>query len=228
MRSGPVKEIAMRSIALAALAALCVSNSAIAAPSTAGRTVFEVLRNGQPFGRHSVVVSGADGNLRAQTNVALRVGAGPVTLYHYEQACIETWNSGALSALECSTLKEGRRTRVRAATQAGQLRVTGSRGDVVFAPGALPTSWWTRPPTSIDSMIDTETGARMPLRVTRVGRESFVAGGQTIQADHIRVQGTLAVDLWYDVQGRWVGCAFTIRGQHIEYRLETPLGNAPA
>ncbi|GAM99312.1 hypothetical protein U91I_02960 [alpha proteobacterium U9-1i] len=77
-------------------------------------------------------------------------------------------------------------------------------------------------------MIDAETGARMPISVTRVGRETRNVGGASIQTDHIRVRGTLTVDLWYDLSGRWVGCAFTVRGQRIEYRLTTPLTAAPA
>jgi len=218
----------MRTLALAAIACLSFTNGAQAAPSSAGRLEFEVLRNGEPFGRHTVVVSGSGPNLRAQTNVVLRAGAGPVTLYRYEQSCSETWNSGALAAIDCNTLKDGRRTRVRGAVQGSELRITGARGEMEFALDIAPTSWWTRPAVYARSMLNTETGDLMAMRVTRMGRETIDAGGERIQADRVRVQGTLAVDLWYDAQGRWVGCAFTVRNQRIEYRLASPLSAAPS
>ncbi len=47
-----------------------------------------------------------------------------------------------------------------------------------------------------------------------MGRENFTLDGRTIQADRVRVQGTLTSDLWYDAEGRWVGCAFTAGPAH--------------
>ncbi|MGE0595524.1 MAG: DUF6134 family protein [Hyphomonadaceae bacterium] len=218
----------MRIAAFAALAAFGLASTASAAPSTAGRTEFEVLRNGQPFGRHVVQVSGSGGAFSVRSEVNLRVGAGPVTLYRYEQACRETWRDGALSSLECSTLKDGRRTQVSAQIEGAALNVSGADGARDFPPEAWPTTWWTRPPTDVDFMLNTETGTRMPVQVTRIGRETIEVGGAQIEADRYRVRGTLTVDLWYDSAGRWVGCTFTARGQRISYRLASARTAAPA
>lgn len=213
---------------LFALAAFCLAGEAAASPTEPGRIEFEVLRNGQPFGRHVVSVSGTGDELRAQNQVVLRAGVGPVTVFRYEQSCAEIWRGGVLVGLDCVTLKEGRRTQVRAELREGRLRVAGA-GEARFFPlGAFPTTWWTRPPRNADTLLDTETGAAMPVRVTRLGRETIEVGGQRVAADRIRVQGSLAVDLWYDTEGRWIGCAFTARGQEITYRLTSPLGEAPA
>jgi hypothetical protein len=190
--------------------------------------VFDVTRNGQPFGRHTIAVTGAGDDLRAQSEVAFRVTAGPMTVYRLEQTCTEVWTDGALSGLSCTTLKDGRRTRVRAEQRDGRLRVSGAGGEHWFPLSAMPASWWTRPPSEAVTMIDTQTGAPMRVRVTHMGRETIEAGGHRIEAERIRVQGALTVDLWYDDQGRWVGCAFTTRGQNIRYRLASPLSGLPA
>jgi|SRR5215510_3216972 len=218
----------MRSLALAAVAAICLSSAATASPSGVGRTVFDVTRNGQPFGRHIIAVTGSGGDLRAQSEVAFRVDVGPMTMFRLEQTCTEVWSSGELSGLSCNTLKDGRRTRVRGEVRDGRLLVTGAGGEHWFPLGASPTSWWTRPPTDATTLIDTQTGAPIRVRVTRMGREMIMVGGQRILADRIRVQGALTADLWYDQRGRWVGCAFTARGQHIVYRLASPLSGLPA
>lgn len=205
-----------------------LATPAQAAPSTAGQVEFEVLRNGQPFGRQVVRVSGADGRFNVESRADLSVAVGPVTVFRYEHVCSEAWDGGVLARLNCSTLRDGRRTRVQAVRDGDELRVTGTQGETEFPLGALPTSWWTKPAANVTSMIDTETGARMPLRVSHLGRETIEAGGAWIEADRVRVQGTVSVDLWYDAQGRWVGCAFATRGQRIVYRLATPRAAGPA
>ena len=226
-RSGE-KEIAMRSLSLAALAALFLATGAVAEPSDSGRLVFDVTRNGHPFGRHTIVVSDAGDALRAQSHVSLRANAGPITVFRLEQTCSEIWSGGVLADLNCSTLKDGRRIQVRGTLQNGRLRIIGVDGENSFPPGAFPTSWWTRPPEGAITLVDTQTGEPMRVRVTNMGRDSIEVGGRHIQADRVRVQGTLTVDLWYDAEGRWVGCEFTARGQHVQYRLATPLNSAPA
>lgn len=217
----------MRSLALAALAAIFVSSAASAAPSSAGRTEFEVFRNGEPFGRHVITVMAAGDNLRAQSSVQLSAGMGPLVMFRLEQTCSETWSNGALARLTCSTLKDGRRTRVRAERRGGQLRVVGASGERLVSGQALPASWWSKPPEGA-TLINTETGEPMRAHVTNMGRETIAVAGRRIEADRVHVQGSVTGDLWYDASGRWVACRFSARGQNIEYRLATPLANAPA
>lgn len=204
---------------------------ALAAPSSTGRLEFEVTRNGAPFGSHIIVVTDGEEGFQVSSNVNLRVRLGPITAFRLEQTCSETWRGGALLALRCSTLKDGRRVEITGAREDGALtvRIGRSPGEIErFAHDAIPTSWWTKPPVGIDSMLNTETGKPMPVRITRMGREQIEVGGRTIETERLRVVGTLTMDLWYDSEGRWVGCAFTARGQHVEYRLASPLSSAPA
>lgn len=219
----------MRSLALAAIAAaLLVSAPASAVPSGAGRIAFDVTRNGQPFGRHTITVSGAEADLRAVSTVSLRATLGPLTAYSLEQTCSERWARGALTSLVCSTIKDGRRTQVRAEMVNGRLRVTGASGEHWFPATAFPSSWWTRPPLNTRTLIDTQTGSPIQVRITNMGRDTIEVAGQRITAERIRVTGSISADLWYDTQGRWVGCNFRARGQNIAYRLATPLNSAPA
>lgn len=219
----------MRSLILAALSALSLSAAtATATPSEIGRLSFDVTRNGQPFGRHSIVVTGAGESLRAQSNVALRANVGPLTVFRLEQTCTENWRGGVLAGIDCSTLKDGRRVRVRGAQADGRLRISGAEGETWFPLSAFPTSWWTKPPSGQVTMIDTQTGEAMPVRVSSLGRSTAVIDGREIPVERVRVAGTLTMDLLYDLEDRWVGGSFTARGQRVEYRLTTPLDAAPA
>ena len=107
------------------------------------------------------------------------------------------------------------------------LQVTGVDGARSFPLGTLPATWWQRPRAS-GSMIDTQNGRPIRVTVEHLGRETITVAGRQVQAEHVRVMGTVTADLWYDTQGRWVGCTFNYRGQRVQYRLVSPIEAAPA
>lgn len=209
--------------ALLVLAGSLFCTPAVAAPSAPGRVEFEVLRQGRPFGRHVVTVTERNGELVADSHARLRADLGPLTLFRYEQTCRETWRDGVLISLRCTTRRNGRGANVEAARADGVMRVTGGAAPLSLPLTTLPSNWWSRPPVSVRELINTETGDRMPVRITSMGREEH----NGVSANRVRVQGTLTLDLWYDDAGRWIGCAFTAEGQHVEYRLVSPVAAAP-
>jgi len=213
---------------LALSLAMALMPSPAAAGTSTGRVEFELYRSGHVFGRQSVTVSERGGALVAEINAALHAGLGPVTLFSYTQQCRETWRGGALASLSCSTRKNGRNMNVSGAAANGVISISGISARTDFPLSTLPTSWWTRPPLSTREMINSETGERLPVRVSLVGRETIVTNGVRMSTDRIRVQGTVSVDLWYDDAGHWVGCAFTAQGQHITYRLLSAPADGPA
>ncbi|MBI1360249.1 MAG: hypothetical protein GC155_08190 [Alphaproteobacteria bacterium] len=215
-------------LAAAWVAAAAGALQASAEAPTPGRIDFEVLRGGAHFGDQGVEVTRTASGVVARTSADLRAGFGPLTLFHYTQNCRETWVGDTLSGLACSTLKNGKRTEVDVAPAENGLQVTAGKTSQTFPANALPTSWWRRPPPGQYEMINTETGEPLPVTVTRIGEETINIGGARIVADHVRVSGTLTVDLWYDADGHWVDCAFTASGQHMTYRLKSNPGEAPS
>ncbi len=215
----------MRTVLL--ILAMLVAAPTAGAATAPGRLEFSVTRNGEPFGTHSVVVTEANGELSVRNEVSLRAGVGPLTVFRFEHECTERWRAGALQAMQCETLEDGRRTELTASRTASGIRVTGPSGATTFPADSLPTTWWTTSVLSRNRLIDAETGEAMPITVTRRGTETLTIGGQSVRTTRYLVQGTLAMDIWYDDQGRWVRTAFTARNQRIEYRLTSPLSAAP-
>jgi hypothetical protein len=213
-------------VLLLALALLVSAPSAFAA-TAAGRLEFNVTRNGEAFGTHTVTVTGAGGDLTVRNTARLRANIGPITVFRFDHSCTERWRQGALQGLECTTREGDETSDVRAVRTADGLRVTGPSGAQVFSPDALPTTWWTQTVLSRSRLIDAETGEAMPIRVRTIGSETLTIAGQRVQTTRYRVQGTIAMDIWYDGAGRWVRAAFTARGQNIEYTLVSPLSAAP-
>jgi hypothetical protein len=216
----------MLKIALAALAVLAATSTANAAAGP-GRLQFEVLRNGQPFGTHEFVVTNASGVARVEERARLAAKVGPLTVFRYEHDCTATWSNQALTTLGCSTLKDGKRTRISGERQGENFVVQGGRGARTIDAETPPTIFITLDLLDSGAFIDTETGQVRDVQVTRVGSETIEVAGQPVEAQRYRISSSLTMDLWYDSEGRWVKGAFTARGQNIEYRLASPISAAP-
>ncbi len=172
---------------------------------------FDVYRNGAPFGEHVVSFDEkADGALQVQVEIELRVGFGPLTVFRYEHESEEVWVGDDLVSLTASTLKDGERVRF-------SLSNDDERYETVA--GLMPSSHWSGYPPGLPAVLNTETGEPMPVEIEELGLETIQTATGPVEARRIRMVGSVAVDLWYDLDGRWVGCAFSIRGQDIEYRL---------
>jgi hypothetical protein len=205
------------------------AGQACADPAKPGRVEFEVLRGGEHFGNQSVTVTASDGAFAVKTAASLKATIGPITVFSYKQQCDEAWRGAALAGLKCSTVRDGKTTIVESTHSTSGIKVSGEKKKVSdFSAEAWPSTWWTKPKLGSYDLINTETGKPMPVSVTHLGKDTRRVAGQQIQADHIRVAGTLTVDLWYDDAGRWVDCAFSASGQKMTYRLLSPISDAPA
>lgn len=178
--------------------------------------VFDVYRNGSLFGEHAVRFEQLPGGeLQVDIDVELRVGFGPVTVFRYQHAADEVWADGALQSLQASTLKDGDRERFTLRRRPdGHVDIDG---DIVEA--LHPSSHWSGYTPGVPAVLNTETGEPMAVEIEDLGVGTVATADGVIEARHLRMTGTVAVDLWYDATGRWVGCAFTIGDQDIVYRL---------
>ena len=181
---------------------------------------FNVLRKGKPFGTHTVSFSGdADGTLQARSLVELTAKFGPITVFQYDLDTTETWQDGALVALEGTGDNDGKEGYVSAKLEGDVLKVKGSAYTGNAPADITPSSHWNIDEVRSDQILSTETGALLDVKVTKIGNETVSVGNQSVQADHYRLVSDLTVDLWYDDQGRWVKLSFETRGQQIDYIL---------
>lgn len=189
-------------------------------PKAGDVIAFNVLRQGQPFGTHTVRFDTApDGALEARTIVELKAGLGPITLYNYELDATEIWKNGELVGITGKVNDDGNRGSVTATVKGGALAVDGTGFKGTAPTDAVPASHWNYIQTRAGRLVSTEDGEIINVETTRQGRENIEAGGETIAANKYRLDSDIDVDLWYDEAGRWVKLAFSVRGQQIEYVL---------
>ena len=181
---------------------------------------FDVLRQGKPFGSHTVSFDrDAHGRLIARSKVDLKAGLGPITLFRYNLDATEVWQNGELVSLEGRVNDDGEKGQVEAEREGKMLDVNGTefQGDVDGK--ILPSSHWNFAQTRASELLSTEDGEILKVSVSDQGIETIEAAGEPIQATKYLMDSDIDVTLWYDETGRWVKLAFTARGQNIEYVL---------
>lgn len=178
--------------------------------------VFDVYRNDTPFGEHAVRFGETgSGDLRVEIDIELTAGFGPITVFRYEHEAEEVWRDGRMASLEAATLKDGDWTRVDVERTGPDTIVSGSM-ELAYLP---PSSHWRGYSAGTGRILNTETGEPMPIEIEDLGMERIETASGMVDARRIRMSGTLTVDLWYDADGRWVGCEFEARDQTIRYVL---------
>jgi len=188
-------------------------------PSDGDRIVFDVLRNGQPFGRHSVVFRESEGRLEVATDIELKASFGPLTLFHYIHQSTETWKGGQLAGVRARTKKDGRWSELAAEAVQGGLRIMGVAFRGVRPGLVIPSSHWNLRQMLQTEMLSTETGEMLPMKVVDQGVETVRTAIGDVRARRYLVRSQMDATFWYDDQGRWVKCAFLTEGQSIEYVL---------
>jgi len=191
-------------------------------PSPGDEISFKVLRKGNPFGTHIVRFGETtDGALTATSDVDLKAGFGPITVFRYALDSRETWRDGMLVGLDGDLKVDDREGRVDAQAVGGSLIVDGTEFNGEVPLGILPSSHWNVRQTMAEQLISTEDGEIIDVEMRSMGRETIEAGGTRIEANRFLMDSDIDVDLWYDDEGRWVKLAFEVRDQEIEYVLNT-------
>jgi hypothetical protein len=208
-------------------AGVVLGTAPVAAAAEPGRVEFDILRNGRVTGTHSVEVTKVGDVATARVRIDMAGRIGPIA-FSYTHRCMETWRGALLQALDCTDQEGGKApVIVRAIVKGGGLEVSGAGAAVMAPAGIAPCSWWRASLMRQSQMIDTRTGKLTPLAIQRVGESSVATAAGPVMATHYRLRGKSNADVWYDAQGRWVRLTYKAGGQTFEYRLKSPLANAP-
>jgi hypothetical protein len=189
-----------------------------------GRLAFDVIREGDRIGTHTMRFTQSGGQLTIETEVAMDVGVGPLKLFRYRHHAVERWQDGRFAALDTRTDDDGTPVWVQAVRQPDAVRILAARGSRTAPPlllpaGSLPLTHWniavTRAP-----LFDPQDGVAAQERVVACGPSAVAcADGSKVRADRFDFTGKAALSDWYDAQSTWTALRATVKdGSILEYR----------
>jgi hypothetical protein len=183
------------------------------------RLAFRLIRHGSEIGRHIVTFERQGDVLSVHVAVDALVSFISIPIVRYRHRVVETWQAGMLVELVGDTDKNGQREWVNARRTGQGLVVLGSRTPRYVAPEpAFGTTYWNK--HMLDGpMISLEDGVLLRPQVALSRSEPIpLASGTMIMADHYKLSGAFAVDLWYDQSDTWAGMAFAVAdGSSVHY-----------
>lgn len=218
-------EMTRRDLGLAGLASCLVAPAAFAQEKAppGGRISFDIWRNGDRIGTHTVRFQGKPCFGVATISARMLVKLGPVPLFHYAHDATETWDGGHFVSLQSRSVTGGKVETVVASHSAEGVRIVRSGGATLLAPAtALPLTHWNRDALH-GPMFNPQTGVLVRESLSRVGGEGVkMADGSPIACTGYRMTGDAEITDWYDTDGVWSA----LRGKGpdgstIEYRRTT-------
>ena len=191
-------------------------------PSEDTEIRYNIFRKGKPFGTHVTRFElGEDGAFEVDHEIELKAKIGPVTVYKYSHTATEVWDENRLIALRGETRKNGDEILVTAAAEGDVLAVSGTNFSGEVDADIVPATHWNIRQMFEGGILSTEGGQTLDVVVEELGRETLTIAGERVETTKFSLASDLTVFLWYDDTGRWVKCAFTARGQNIDYELQS-------
>lgn len=177
---------------------------------------FDIFRKGDRIGFHAVdVAETADGGVRVDTRIAMKVKLGPIPVFAYEHVSTEIWRDGKLQSVESTTDNNGKDETLRVTRDGDVLVIDGTRFKGPAPSDVIPSSYWNKAIVSATTLLDTQNGRLIDVKIANLGKTPSPTG---VPAEQHRLTGSVDLNLWYD-GARWVGADFVVRGQALTYRL---------
>lgn len=182
---------------------------------------FRVLLDGEEIGWHRYVVRGDGEGTEVESRAQFDVRFLFINAYRYRHEARERWRGACLDELESRTETNGSVERVAASTRESALVVDGPSGDARLTGCVMSFAYWDPRILRAGSLLNSQTGALLPVRVDDRGTERVRVAGRSIPATRHRLSAPdLQIDLWY-ADGRWVALeAPTPGGRMLRYELK--------
>jgi hypothetical protein len=196
-----------RSLMLAA-PALLTGGAVLAAVPPGNRIAFAVTRNDSAIGTHAIDFTRDGGDVRVAIAIDFAVRFLGITAFRYTHRNTELWRGDRLLSIASTTDNNGTPLSVKARANGSGIAVEGTEAGTYLAPiEAISTSYW-HGAFLRGQKIDTQGGRLLTTSLRRVGEETVTVAGRPTPATRWRIDGDLALDIWYDGAGTWSGLRF--------------------
>jgi len=181
---------------------------------------FRVLLDDREVGWHRYVVRGDGDSTEVDSQAQFDVRFLLVNAYRYRHQARERWRGACLDELESRTETNGTIEEVAAVASGDVLAVAGPAGAARLPGCVMSFAYWDPRILNARRLLNSQTGALLPVRVEARGTEQIAVGDRRVPATRHRLSAPgLQIDLWY-ADDRWIALeAPTPGGRVLRYEL---------
>lgn len=192
-----------------------------------GEKAFLIYRKEKPVGFQHVRFDKNGEDLQVTIHAEITIKFGFITVFNYVHHNVENWRQGSLVSLSSHTDNNGKYEFASVSRNAnGELVSNSSRNSGVIGTDLMTTSYFIPSFVKQTALINSQNGKVLNVSPNYIGKESIAKEDGVTDAYRYRLQGDLALDIWYDQQGQWQKSAFVPNGNKIQ-NLD-PLSKADA
>jgi hypothetical protein len=196
-------------LSLIPLAAAAATQSVLAM-APAGTLTYDVMREGDRIGTHTVSFERMGEELTVRTETSVEFTAYVIFDIDWTHQSVEIWGDGGLKEFTSFTNEDGRKRQVHAQRNGQRLVVESTGGHREFPADLIPGTLWHPDTVRQQRILDPIKGRLRKVTVTDLGPETIEVEGRSIEARHYQMRGDLKRDFWYDQDGTVVKVEFPI------------------
>ena len=182
---------------------------------------FKVYLDDSEIGYHRFSLKQTERGKELETEASFKVKFLFFTAYRYFHVNTEVWQGDCLSRIESRTTTNGEKLSVSGFKAPDRFHVE-SNGMAREVSGCVKTfAYWNPEVLAESSLLNSQTGELMPIRVEPLPAETVTVLGEEIRARKYRLQAEgVDLDLWYSPDQRWLGLESTVKGgRKLRYEL---------
>jgi hypothetical protein len=190
-----------------------------------GEKAFTIWRKGKQVGFQHLSFEREGDRVKLDIHAEITIKLGFITLFNYVHRNSEVWQAGKLVSLDSETDNDGDVEFVQITRDnQGKLQVAGSRYKGEAPASLLTTSYFIPAFVAQSQLINSQNGSLLAVSPKFIGDETILGAAGEVTAQRYRLEGDLALDIWYDQSGAWQKSAFVPKGH--TYRDLDPLTRA--
>jgi hypothetical protein len=190
---------------------------------------FDVFREGDKVGYHSVKFFKEDGSITVKIKFSLEIDFLFLTAYRFKYLSEAKWVEGQLDYLKASVDDDGKESEINVNRQNQLIYVEGTNETFQTSAPIFPTNHWNNGVLNQTRVLNTLTGLLNKVLIVAQGSETIPTENGLIKAKHYTYRGDLNNEVWYDNEGRWVKMRFKASdGSIIEYVCKLCQGKGTA
>lgn len=187
-----------------------------------GEKAFTIWRKGEQVGFQHLHFDRHGDRVEVKIHAEITIKLGFITLFNYVHQNTEIWESGQLVELNSRTDNDGRYEFNHVyRDEGGNLQIAGSHYEGSAPSTILTTSYFIPSFVLQPKLINSQNGQLLAVESKFIGEETIPGLSGDIIARRYRLEGDLALDIWYDLKGGWQKSAFVPKGN--TYRDLDPL-----
>ncbi len=199
-----------------------LSLSGFAHSATTKTYDYKVMLDDDEIGYQRFTVTSEGERTQIQVNAEFKVKFLLITVYTYRHSNAETWDGACLREIRAETNDNGEEFFVKGTSQDSRFQWQTQAG-ARTAEGCLKTfAYWNPEWLTGNRLLNSQTGELQSADITDLGKETIpVRGTPTATTRRRIVTDQFTIDLWYGLDGEWVGLQSTTKnGRTLHYRLQ--------